>query len=282
MAEIIVEPDNRDPKRNDKSSIWPWILGALLLFGLIWVIVEVTGDDEPERVATTTAVDRQPVTDNTYRDDTYAQTAAAGPIAEFIRFANEGEEQYERENVTNAEYADREGEQGAMGLEHNYTSDGIRKLSAALNALAQNSAGDTEIDQKRTQFQANADRIQQDPQSLQHANTIRQTFVEASDLMATIKQRSYPNSNANVDDVREAAEDIDVSTATLEQKDKVKEFFDKAGDAVEQLAEDGNINIENQNNMNDQNRVNQPEGVNTNTNMNNSNNTTTDNTNQQY
>lgn len=228
MAEILVEPDNRDPKKNN-SSIWPWILGALLLFGLIWVIVEVTDDDDAERVATTTVMDREPVTNETYTDNTYEQTAAAGPVAEFVRFANE-------ENANQAE----------MGLDHEYTSNGIMKLSGALNALADNAAGDVNIEQKRQKFRENADKVQQDPQSLQHANIIRETFISASDLIASIKEKSYAESDVDVEQLRSTAEEIDTNTPTLEQKDKVKEYFDKAGDAIEKMSNETTAGVNNE------------------------------------
>lgn len=46
MAEIRVEPKN-----NNNRSIWPWIIGALLLVGLVWGISRYTGDDDREREA---------------------------------------------------------------------------------------------------------------------------------------------------------------------------------------------------------------------------------------
>jgi hypothetical protein len=45
MAEIRVEPRKAAP-------IWPWIVGLLIILGLIWVLVEAFSDeevyDEPE------------------------------------------------------------------------------------------------------------------------------------------------------------------------------------------------------------------------------------------
>jgi hypothetical protein len=49
MAEIRVEPKN-----NNNRSIWPWIIGALLLIGLVWGISRYTGDDNQDREATRT------------------------------------------------------------------------------------------------------------------------------------------------------------------------------------------------------------------------------------
>ena len=43
MAEIRVEPKRKTP-------IWPWIIGILILLGLIWLLVEAFDrDDEIER-----------------------------------------------------------------------------------------------------------------------------------------------------------------------------------------------------------------------------------------
>lgn len=41
MAEIKVE-------RKEQTPIWPWIIGILVLIGLIWFLVEALSDDEPE------------------------------------------------------------------------------------------------------------------------------------------------------------------------------------------------------------------------------------------
>lgn len=38
MAEIRVEPKKKTP-------IWPWIIGILILLGLIWLLVEAFSDD---------------------------------------------------------------------------------------------------------------------------------------------------------------------------------------------------------------------------------------------
>ena len=44
MAEIRVEPKRKTP-------IWPWIIGVLILLGLIWLLVEAfSRDDEYEDI----------------------------------------------------------------------------------------------------------------------------------------------------------------------------------------------------------------------------------------
>lgn len=41
MAEIKVE-------RKNKTPIWPWIIGILVLLGIIWFLVEAFEEEEPE------------------------------------------------------------------------------------------------------------------------------------------------------------------------------------------------------------------------------------------
>lgn len=41
MAEIKVE-------RKNKTPIWPWIIGILVLLGIIWFLVEDFEEEEPE------------------------------------------------------------------------------------------------------------------------------------------------------------------------------------------------------------------------------------------
>lgn len=47
MAEIKVEKKNKTP-------IWPWIIGILILLGLIWLLINAFGDDadqfDPEEI----------------------------------------------------------------------------------------------------------------------------------------------------------------------------------------------------------------------------------------
>ena len=196
--------------------MYAWIIGLLLLVGLIWIVAD-TFDDEPERevaVVETPILEEERVV-----NDAVTGVAAAGPISEFVAFTENDETTPD------------------MGLDHEYTSEGLLKLKAALDALAvEQGAGDANIQQKKQELQQAADKIQQDPQSLQHANTIKDAFVKASNLLETIQQKNFPDLDDSVAEVKSAAESIDTSTQTLNQKDQVKKFFDEAGDALQEMA----------------------------------------------
>lgn len=213
MAEIKVEH-----KENNNKPIWPWIVGILLLLLVVWGLVEFFQTDEEEYMATREVV--APVETESAPETMQMSERDAGPVNNFVSFVEEDEESPE------------------MGLDHNYTSEGIERLSVALAALAdENAPDDVEISQKKESMQQSADRIQQDPESLQHANIIKETFMEATSLMESIQQHSFPDRESEVEDVRSAAEELDVETPTLEQEEKVKDFFRNASDALQAMRE---------------------------------------------
>lgn len=208
MAEIHV-----DKKKN--PSFWPWILGLIVLVGLIWVLAEVfEGDDDIEEPVVAEEVQEveEPVME-------IERTSAAPAVEEFIRFANE-----------NADVED-------MALDHEYTSNGIEKLTEALNSLALAEAGNNvNIEAKRQTLMQAANSIEEDPMAGTHANSIRDAFIAAADLMQAVQEQKYPDLANQVSEVKTAAENVDPETLTLNQKDAVKNFFDKAANALEEMS----------------------------------------------
>lgn len=214
MAEIIVEPDK---KNNNNNPIWPWILGLLLLVGVIWAAVELLGDDEPERemaaVETPVIIEEERVVNE--------DVAYYGPVQEYVNFV-----QSDASNNPD------------MGLDHEYTSEGIQKLKTALVAIAdEQAAGDVNIEQKKETLNQAADNIQTDPMSTEHANSIKSAFTAAADLMDALQERSFPNLNNDVQEVQDAANSIETGTQTLNQKDQVKEFFKESSEALQAMAD---------------------------------------------
>lgn len=135
-----------------------------------------------------------------------------------------------------AQFVREKGPQQA-GLGHEYASTGIQRLSVALTALAKRDGiSDQDIEQKRALLQNRAQAIQTDPQSLRHADKVREAFIAASDLMAAIQQKSFPNLSAQMAQARQAAEAISNKEKLLEQTAKVETFFQRANDALQAMA----------------------------------------------
>lgn len=203
MAEIKIERRSRKP-------IWPWAAGIVLLLLLIWGLVEFFEASEPvEQDLAVTEVETTRLADEPAYE-------AGGRIEEFVNFVQQDEAAPE------------------MGPEHEYTSEGIQRLSAALSALAQQEApDDVEISQRRARLEQTAEQIQQDPESLEHANAIKEAFMQAADLMEAIQEESFPERESVVETVREAAQNIEAAEPTLEQQEQIKNFFSQAAEALQ-------------------------------------------------
>lgn len=215
MAEINIK------KR--KKPVWPWILGALVLMAVFgWLVFSITDTDTeaPDYTATTYTPDinlDRNETDNIGVDNTISNSGDAAAYVDFVEGMNGREK---------------------VGIDHEFTSDGIRRLADALSSLAAKEGLETAIiEQTKDQLYQAANQIQKDPQSEQHANNIREAFTGAADFMQTLQQKSYPNIADQITQVEKAAEAIDAKQLTTNQKEKIKAFFEKSGDVVEEMAQ---------------------------------------------
>lgn len=208
MADINIEK-----KKKSNTPIWPWILGLLLLVGVIWAIVEMTGEPEREQVAVAEEPYRE---DGIEREPQSNRMAATSATAGFVSYVND------------RDVKDR------MGEDHQVIAEALTRLSAALEGLSQNNnAYSQQIDEIRQ----SAREIQSDPQSQQHADKVKDAFTTAANVMGQIQQNQYPDAESDVQDLQEKSQEIDASKQLSEQKDEVESFFEKAADAIEKMEE---------------------------------------------
>ncbi len=217
MAEIHIQ--------KKKKPVWPWILGAIVMAAI--VIWAITGTDNDNRQDQTIA--NQPVQEQqteTYTDQQDQQRVDA--VDDFVTFVQEGNAREE------------------MDIDHKYTSEGIRLLAVALSDMAdQLGADDLNIQQKKDELKLKADRIQKDPNSTQHADTIRSAFKISAELMDEIQKENFPNLENQVSNVKETAENVDPNTQTLNQKENVKAFFSSSAQALSEMNNNNNNNTNN-------------------------------------
>lgn len=127
--------------------------------------------------------------------------------------------------------------QEAMTLEHDYTSDGIRRLANALAAIVdQHDITDPDIKDKLDLLREHADRLQKDHHSTQHADTVRDAFILATGLIASIERQIEPDMKDGVSEVRRAAEAIDPDKLVLDQKAEVETFFKETSRLLNEMA----------------------------------------------
>lgn len=204
MAEMNVERKNR-------TYLWQLIIAALII-GLAILGAVVLFDGDSER-----AQNKMPDTKETVP----ATKVASVPVQvdKYISFI--------RDNPA----------QEKMDLDHAYTSDGIRRLADAIGAVVdQHNLSNPNITGDLDKLRSYADRLQNDQRSTAHADVIRDAFVLASGLLGSMQQKISPNHDAEVADVRRAAEAINSDELALQQKPEVGAFFKKAGIVLEDLA----------------------------------------------
>ena len=211
MAEIHVE------RKGSRS--WLWLLvGLAILLALAAWLVWGRGGDAPSAlgsaaggsVAGATAGDTAGMATG---DTTGA--AGAGAIGSFLSYVEE----------TRARQA--------AGPSHEYTADGVRRLAAAIAELSQRNPGTAgalraELDAVRAQ----ADSLQRNPQSTEHARYTREAFRAAAGLMGALQQRHYSNLSNEVAEVRRAADAVQPDRPLLEQVANVQRFFDQSAAAL--------------------------------------------------
>lgn len=205
MAEINIE------KKKNKRPIWPWIVGLLLLGGIIWAIAEI--DTEREEVA---AVE-EPYTEEPIVTEPQANVIEEETPENFVAYVEEEEVKEQ------------------MGVDHNVTSSALVKLSDAIRDLARD---EEQYSQQINELEQAANQIESDPQSMQHADRVSDAFSQASNVLQQIQQNRFPEMQSEIEEVQQAATEVKGDQPLLEQKDKVKTFFKEAAEAVEKMREE--------------------------------------------
>lgn len=204
-------------------SIWPWIIGLLVLALLIWGLAEMLGDDDDNVDAITTdEVIPAPVA--VEDPGLNGATLAVPPVVT----------EFAESCAVSTAAAD-------MGAEHRFTTDCVRQMTAALDGVIQrNNISGTDVDERLANFRQMADALEgSSPEATDHANMVRNVFMSASDLMSAVYQASYSSvqqMGPEVTQIRDAAQAIQGDTQLLNQQDAVTSFFREAGEAIRMMA----------------------------------------------
>ena len=189
-----------------KAAVWPWIVGLLLLALAVWVVLGMMGDeqDTTEQMATEAPAE--------------APAAGAGrsgavpqAVQDYAAFA--------RSSTM------------SPGRDHEYTAEGIRRLTAALQAHVEQNANDTQTKERFERFRAVAERIQKDPQSTAHSNMVRDAFTSAVDVFESAKVDA-----GEVTNLRQTASSIAPDQPLLDQSERLTQFFRQSAETLERAA----------------------------------------------
>lgn len=186
-------------KIEKKKPIWPWILAALAAIALLAYFFYDKDDD--------VALESSETTDLTSVQENNSTVAA---YVDFVR-----------------------SDTAEMALDHHYASEALTNLTQAIGAMADEADYDVKAD--LDEIRQYADQITNDPFETSHANSIRKAADIATRALQNLQRAKYPSLSGDVEQVGNAASAIDPDVLTLDQKDQVKGFFDRAADLLAKM-----------------------------------------------
>ena len=179
-------------KIEKKKSIWPWIILVLLALGLIWYFFMREND---------TRVNDEPV------------------VTEQVAEEYDDADSYSAIAIYSA-YIDR------MGVVHVYSKGALFHLLDAVEEKAD--VLDVDVRADLDEARKNASEITEDPEKLNHADLIKKSGNIIVRALTTLQTAKFPTLTTDVANVNTAVNEIDASVKTLDQKDKVNNFFKSA------------------------------------------------------
>lgn len=195
MAEIKIE---------QKKQIWPWLLIVLIIAALLVYFLVFRDDNNKSEVDNIT---------NTNETDLLEVNENNETVAAYVNFVENSKEK--------------------MSLDHAYTNEALLKLIEATNAMANEVGYEIRADLDKVKGYANM--ITNDPFETTHADNIRMADDILTNVLQNIQMAKYPSLADDVEDLKSASESIKPEVLTLEQKDAVKNYFEKASDLLKKM-----------------------------------------------
>lgn len=198
MAEIKIEK---------KSPMWPWILLALVVIGILVYLFAFSGDEDDNR--------RDDRTEQTSEQSSDTRQVAPNnsTVVAYVSFIKEDPDQ--------------------MGLDHDFTNEALLKLTNATSAMAEEIGYNIQKDLE--QVRTHADKITRDPYETTHANSIRKSAEILANVLQNMQKKAFSGLSGEANEVKNAATSIDPNVLTLDQKEDVKNFFRESADLLEKM-----------------------------------------------
>lgn len=198
MAEIKIEK---------KKPIWPWILALLVIALLVYFFI----------LKDTTTV-------------TNTTTTTKDTVVEQPEMRTE-----ETENLTAVEtyVAFVKNDDGNMTLSHEYSNEALTKLINATEEVASKNNFDSKIDVDNAR--KCADEITQDPEKTNHADNIKKATDMISTVLQNLQKEKFADLKSEASQLKMSSDAINVKELALNQKAKIKGFFDEAAKLLQKM-----------------------------------------------
>jgi len=201
MAEIKIE---------QKKQIWPWLLLGVFIVAVITYYLMSYNNVEANTVDIVTQENYISVTNDT---NLLGVKESNSTVAAFVSFVK---------NDTSK-----------SSLNHAYTNEALIKLTAATNALAEEIGYDVGEDLNKVQESTSL--IANESFETSQAINIRNATDNSTIALQNMQLAKYPWLSDEVEDLKSASTAINPSVTSIEQKDAVKNYFEKAADVLDKM-----------------------------------------------
>ncbi len=120
-----------------------------------------------------------------------------------------------------------------MSLEHEYIHEALLKLIEATKAMAEEIHYEVKADLDTAKKYA--DEITKNPLATTHADNIRKAAEIISTSLQDMQQAKYPQLSVEAMELKNASDSINPHVLTLNQKEAVSSFFQKAADLLNKM-----------------------------------------------
>ena len=224
MAEIKIEK---------KKSVWPWIIGLLLLALIIGFFMFNTDDDVDEirtedQVETVEGYDNSEGM-NSANDKNDSKYASGDRNDKGYTQTNDNASNNSSALQQYKTYIDNPN----MGLDHEYSNQAIIALVEAVRETA--NKNDVNLNAELDKAKQYAEFIAKDPESKKHANKIKNSGLIIVNALETLQSQKFDGMNDEISEFKKTINSIEKDELTLNQKSEVKAYFNKAAEILTKM-----------------------------------------------
>ena len=224
MAEIKIEK---------KTTLFPWLLGALLLAGLIYfIVVLVQSPQSSTELSKIESISQAPplVQDltqpNAIREEVITGDLETSNNVVKSKVPLQGDQMDELPDEAVASYVAFLRNNKKMDIHHEYSNAALLSLIKAVQQTAVDH--DIEITADLNEAKESAAYITKDPYKLNHADHIKKASSLIMTAIKNIQKQSFPDMKEEIASLQNDVNAIETEMQTLEQKDKIRHFFNQA------------------------------------------------------
>ena len=217
MAEIRIE------EKKSSGSIWPWIIGLLLLGLIIWGIAEAFEES-----------------DETLTEEVMENDEGVAPVAQGVDENNNYNDYEVGGDYTSAKEAfmtTTANMEGEMGLDHDFSHEALTELANAASALAVQAgvADASSSDGKAQRAKQLADEITRDPMAGDHADKIKMASMLIVEVLEDASGAMNNKASGAISQLRQEAQAMTAESLTLNQKENMRSYFSQARTVLNEM-----------------------------------------------